>query len=220
MDSLIPLFMLAGFVVVVSTAWYIHTYNRFVKYRNRIEEAWSRIDVALKRRFNLIPNLVQAVQGYEDHESRLLARANAETDPSADVAHRMEAESRISKSLSGLMALAEAYPDLKASRNFLSLQEQLNEIERDIQRARNRLNSAVNRYNTLIDSVPSKWIATKYHFQKEDYFTLALATERDLPAVDFGATETEGAGHRNTAGGSGNIGSKRLPANESMKPDR
>ena len=99
MASLAPLFVLIGFAVVVSVFWCIHTYNRFVKYRNRIEEAWSDIDVALKRRFNLIPNLIQAVKGYEDHESRVLAKQSAGAAPSTDASHRIEEESRVTKSL-------------------------------------------------------------------------------------------------------------------------
>jgi LemA protein len=185
MASLIPLFMLSGFVVLVSIFWYINTYNRFVKYRNRIEEAWSGIDVALKRRFNLIPNLIQAVKGYEDHESRVLAKHSAEAAPTTDASRRIEEESLVTKSLSGLLALAKAYPDLKASQNFLSLQAGLNETEQDIQKARNRLNNEVRRYNTLIESFPAKWIAEKYDFRKTDYFALELATQREPPNVDF-----------------------------------
>ena len=185
MQSLIPLFVFAGFGTLVSVIWYIKTYNSFIKYRNRIEEAWSGIEVALKRRFNLIPNMIQAVKGYGDHESRILTSRSAEAIPSSNASARTAEESRVTKSLSGLLALAEAYPDLKASQNFLSLQASLNEIEFDIQKARNRLNNEVRRYNTLIESFPARWIAKKYDFRKTEYFALELATQRELPHVDF-----------------------------------
>ena len=193
MGSLIPLFMLIGFVILGCVGWYVRTYNRFVKIRNRIEETWSGIDVALKRRSNLIPNLIQAVKGYTHHEADVLqARAypaSSPPDPSGaavkDMDHRMADESRISQSLHGLLALGEAYPDLKASGNFLALQESLDDIEADIQQARNRFNQAVRRNNTLVDAFPSGWIARRHNFAKMTYFSLELATQRELPKVDF-----------------------------------
>jgi len=199
MNSLIPFFIIIGFAVLVSTLWYIQTYNRFIKVRNRIEESWSGIDVALKRRFNLIPNLVRAVEGYAAHEEEALAvrsypdaeSAAADAASISEMGHRMADESRISKSLNGLLALGEAYPDLKASGNFLALQDSLDEIEQDIQQARNRFNQAVRRNNTLVESFPSNWIARKYGFGKMSYFTLELATQRELPEVDF-ASQSKG----------------------------
>jgi LemA protein len=101
------------------------------------------------------------------------------------MSNRVEEESEISKSLRGLLALAEAYPDLKASANFLELQNSLNEIEEDIQKARNRYNSNVGRFNTLVESFPAKFIARKFGFEKQNYFALDLATQRELPEVDF-----------------------------------
>ena len=185
MSSYIPLIMLFCFILFVSVAWYIGTYNRFIKSRNRIEEAWSGIEVALKRRFNLIPNMIRAVQGYEEHEAEVLQTESRRFTGTADVPGRIEEESRLSRSLHGLLALAEDYPDLKASQNFLSLQNSLNDIERDIQQTRNRFNAAVRRYNTLVESFPSRFIASKYHFQKANYFALELATQREMPKVDF-----------------------------------
>ena len=129
MSSYIPFFMIAGFVVLVSVSWYIGTYNKFIKYRNMIEEAWSGIDVALKRRFNLIPNVIRTVEGYVKHEAEVLDKESSRFTVTSDVSVRTEEESRLSRSLNGIIALAEDYPELKASRNFLSLQETLNDIE-------------------------------------------------------------------------------------------
>ncbi len=144
--------------------------------------------MTLKRRFNLIPNLIRAVQGYEEHEAEVLEKVSRRFTGTTEVPERMEEESNLSRSLHGLLALAEDYPDLKASRNFLGLQNSLNDIEQDIQQARNRFNTAIRRYNTLVESFPSSFIARKYNFPKTKYFTLELATQREMPEVDFSAS--------------------------------
>lgn len=173
------------FVLIVSAGWLISTYNRFIKYRNKIEEAWSGIDVALKRRFNLIPNLIRVVEGYGEHEASVFQTQSDHMHNSNGISTRIEEESRISKSLRGLLALAQAYPDLKSSANFLDLQNSLDEIEEDIQNARNRYNNYVGRLNTLVESFPAVFIAKKYGFEKRSYFSLDLATQREVPEVDF-----------------------------------
>jgi LemA protein len=183
-----PIIFLSIFIVIASIAWFIGTYNRFIKYKNRIEEAWSGIDVALKRRSNLIPNMIRAIEGYSDHEAKILMSKSDHRTGSTEMSNRVEEESQISKSLRGILAVAEAYPDLKASGNFMELQNNLNEIEEDIQKARNRHNSSVNRFNTLVESFPSKYIAQKYGFEKQKYFSLDLATQRELPEVAFSAS--------------------------------
>jgi LemA protein len=180
-----PIIIFLFFVLFISVTWLIRTYNRFIKYKNRIEETWSGIDVALRRRFNLIPNLIRAIERYEEHETETFKTKKDYLIGSDGISNRAEEESRITKSLSGLLALAEAYPDLKASENFLDLQNGLSEIEEDIQKARNRYNSSVARFNTLIESFPAKFIATKYGFEKKNYFTLDLATQRELPEIKF-----------------------------------
>ena len=114
--------------------WIMVTYNKFIKYRNMIEENWSGIDVALKRRFNLIPNLVKATKGYSEHEDAVLTKVAMTRAAAANVVSREEEESRISMSLRGIIALAEAYPDLKASANFLALHHSLDEIEQESSR--------------------------------------------------------------------------------------
>ena len=185
---MVPVIFFTVFVLFVSVAWLIGTYNRFIKYKNRIEEAWSGIDVALKRRFNLIPNLIRAIEGYSEHEAKIFREKSDYLTGSTGISNRAEEESKISKSLSGLLALAEAYPDLKASSNFIDLQNSLDEIEEDIQKARNRYNSFVGRFNTVVESFPDKFIATRYGFEKKNYFTLDLATQRELPEVEFSAS--------------------------------
>ncbi len=177
---LIPIF----FVGFVATAIMVGTYNKFVKYRNRIEESWSSIDVTLKRRANLIPNLVRVIEGYSAHENKIfeekISQLRGETD-----SPRMEQESRITKSLGGLLAIAEAYPDLKASENFLDLQKSLDEIEQEIQEARTRYNSYIGRFNTLVESFPASLIARQFGFVKQEYLSLELATQREMPKVEF-----------------------------------
>jgi len=180
-----PIIILVIFILLVSIAVFINTYNRFVKYKNRIEETWSGIDVALRRRFNLIPNLIRAVERYEEYEAKIFQTKNDYLAGSTGISNRVEEESQISKSLRGLLALAEAYPDLKASGNFLDLQNSLSEIEEDIQKARNQYNSSVGRFNTLVESFPARFIARKFGFEKRNYFSLDLVTQREMPEVDF-----------------------------------
>lgn len=187
--NIILIFLVLLFLFV---AWLIITYNRFIKYRNRIEESWSGIEVALKRRFNLIPNLVRSVEGYSKHEADIFQTKSDHLADLKDVADRTQEESRISKSLRGLLALAQAYPELKASANFIELQNSLNETEEDIQQARNRYNRFVGRFNTLVESFPAVYIARNCGFIKQAYFTLDLATQRELPEVEFPAPRISG----------------------------
>ena len=141
--------------------------------------------MALKRRFNLIPNLVRVVQGYSQHEADVFRTKGDYLTGETAMSNRVAEESRISKSLRGLLALAEAYPDLKASTNFLDLQNNLDEIEEDIQKARNRYNDYVARLNILVESFPAFFIAGKFGFEKQNYFALDLATQRELPDVEL-----------------------------------
>lgn len=186
-----PILIPVIFVVFVSVGWFITTYNRFIKYKNKIEESWSGIDVALKRRFNLIPNLIRAVEAYGEHETKIFQPLNGPSSDSNAVSNRIMEESQISESLRGLLALAQAYPDLKSSTNFLDLQNNLDEIEEDIQRARNRYNNYIGRYNTLVESFPAIYIAKRFGFTKQNYFSLDLATQRELPEVDFSPPDSD-----------------------------
>ncbi len=173
------------FFCIVLYAWTTSTYNKFVKYRNRIEAAWSSIDVTLKRRFNLIPNLIEATKGYTQHESEIFENKTNYMKGDSGPSARVESESKITHSLSNLLAVAEAYPDLKASVNFLELQKNLADIEEDIQTARVRYNDIVARLNTLVESFPASILAKKFGFEKTTYFSLDLATQRELPRVNF-----------------------------------
>ena len=170
---------------VLAVFFIINIYNRFIKYRNMIEETWSGIDVALKRRFNLLPNLISAVKGYRKHEAEVLQDLTAQRHGSESLESRTAEESEISKSLTGLLAVAEEDPDLKASDNFLKLQQTLDQIEAEIQRARDKYNSAVRALNTMVEQFPSNIIAKIFNFTRAEYFSLELATQRTLPEVDF-----------------------------------
>lgn len=164
-------FVIALFVLLAAPfLWVVVTYNKFIKHRNMIEENWSGIDVALKRRFNLIPNLVKATKGYSEHEDAVLTRVAMTRATAATLASREEEESQISRSLSGIIALAEAYPDLKASANFLALHHSLDEVEEEIQQARRRYNYSVRKFNTLVESFPSNFIARKFNFARQNFF--------------------------------------------------
>jgi len=176
------------FACLVLSAWSIGTYNRFIKYINRIEEALNGIDVALKRRANLIPSLIKVIKGYAAHEDKIFSEKTQQLGMVSDPA-RLNEEQKITRDLGGLLALAEAYPDLKASANFLELQNSLNNIEKDIQQARNRYNSYISRYNTLVDSFPATIIAGWFHFDKKPYLSIELATQREMPDVSFSGKE-------------------------------
>jgi LemA protein len=180
-EIIVPFIFFAFFAAI----WLIRTYNRFIKYQNWIEEAWSSIDVALKRRFNLIQSLVSIIKGYSKHEADIFENKTNYLKREDGVTPRMESESEITRSLSHLLARAEAYPELKASVNYLELQKSLIDIEKDIQAARVRYNNIVARLNTLVESFPSSFIAARFGFTQKEYFSLDLATQRELPEIHF-----------------------------------
>lgn len=163
-------------------------FNRLVSSRQMANEAWSGIDVQLKRRSDLVPNLVETVKGYASHERGLLTevtemRNQARALAAHDVKGRERAEGALSLAVGKLIALAEAYPDLKASTNFLELQQELSRIENDIQMARRYYNGAVRNLNTLVESVPSNIVARFTGFTQRAFFELADANERAVPRV-------------------------------------
>jgi LemA protein len=162
-------------IIVIIVLWFFFTYNGLVTYRNRSEEAWADIEVQLKRRYDLIPNLVNTVKGYAAHESTTFekvteARANAIS--AQGTAGAAQAEGQLSGVLKSLFAVAEAYPELKANTNFLSLQTELSDTENKIQAARRFYNANVRDYNTKIDMSPSNIVAGMFHFQKRTYFDI------------------------------------------------
>lgn len=182
-------YILLGLVVAV-IGYVIMTYNGLVKARQMVKEAWSGIDVQLKRRANLIPNLVKTVKGYAKHEKDAFnevtkLRTAAGKVDSGDVAGRAKAEGMLGMALGRLMAVAEAYPDLKANANFLDLQNSLETIETEIQMARRYYNGATRDLNTKVESFPSNLIAGQFGFSQANYFEIENAAERAVPQVGF-----------------------------------
>ncbi|WP_229131895.1 LemA family protein [Bifidobacterium mizhiense] len=180
-------------LVVLLVIWGIGAYNGLVNLRNRVANGWAQIDVQLKQRSDLVPNLVQTVKGYASHESTVLeevtkARADvaqAQTAGGDQIQARAGAEQRLGQSLVTLMARAEAYPELKANQNFLDLQRQLKDLEDKIAYARQFYNDVVQKFNTRIETVPSNIIASLFRFRQAQYFQ-ADEGSRQAPVVDFG----------------------------------
>lgn len=177
-------------IVVIALAYAISIYNGLVKNRQLVQEGWSGIDVQLKRRTDLIPNLMEAVKGYMGHERETLqavtdARANAQSAGNASPEMRAKAEGALSSALGRLIAVAEAYPDLKASANFMDFQQALQTIEDEIQLARRYYNGAVRNLNTAVESFPSNLIANNFKFEKAEYFELENPADRAVPTVKF-----------------------------------
>lgn len=184
MSMLIILVLVIGALVV----WAVGLYNQLVKKKNHVEDGWSGIDVQLKRRYDLIPNLVKVVKQYAKHEEQTLEKVIKLRNQAqqADNPHQqIKQEQALSKALSGLMVQVEAYPDLKANTNFLDLQKQLQQIETDIQYARRYYNGAVREYNTLVQSFPSNIIAQKYNFLEAEYFEIENTEHADNPDINF-----------------------------------
>ena len=178
-------------IVVVVFMWLVSMYNTFVGMVNRVKEAWSDIDVQLKRRYDLIPNLVETVKGYATHErtafENVTAARTAAMSASAP-AQKGQAENMLSGALKSLFAVAEAYPDLKANQNFLELQRELSDTENKIQSARRFYNGNVRDMNTSIESFPGNVIAGMFNFRKTEFFELSegeAATAKEPVKVRF-----------------------------------
>ena len=174
-------------VIVVILLWVMSTYNGLVALRNRVKDQWAQIDVQLKRRFDLIPNLVETVKGYTKHESETLEAVikARNTYVSATVPEeQMKADGELTKAISKLFALTESYPDLKANTNFQALQQELTETESKIAAARQFYNDTVMVYNNKVSMVPSNIIAGLFKFNKEAFFE-ANETERENVQVKF-----------------------------------
>jgi len=180
------LIMLAVVILIIILAAGI--YNSLVKLRNTSEQAWSDVDVQLKRRHDLIPNLVETVKGYATHERQTfdeVVEARNMAMQSGTPGEKAQNENFLQSALKNLFALSEAYPELKANQNFLDLQNQLSEIEEKIQMARRYYNAVVRDLNTRIESVPSNIIANTFGFKKREYFELESAEEKTVPEVNF-----------------------------------
>ena len=174
-------------IVVALVIYVVVTYNGLIRLKNRIEAAWAQIDVQLKRRFDLIPNLVETVKGYAAHERETLdsvTKARAAAESATGPADQAAKENILTQSLRSLIAVSEAYPDLKANQNFLSLQEELSATEGRIAYARQYYNDTVQRYNTRIQSFPAVVLAGALRFQQREYFE-ADDTSRGPVNVSF-----------------------------------
>ncbi len=184
---MITLAVIALLLVIV--AFYaVGIYNRLVKLKNLVAEAWSGIDVQLKKRYHLIPNLVETVKGYAAHEKETfenVTRARAVAQQATTVEGQQVAENALKGSLVNLIAVAERYPELKANANFLDLQNKLSEVEGDIEKARRYYNGNVREQNTLIESFPSNVLANAYGFTKSAFFELEDQSQKQAPSVKF-----------------------------------
>ncbi|MBR6444629.1 MAG: LemA family protein [Firmicutes bacterium] len=175
-------------IVVILILWFIGAYNGFVKLKNRVEEAFATMDVYLKKRFDLIPNLVETVKGYAAHEATTLqnvVEARKMTQTASTVEEKLANENALTGALKTLFAVAENYPDLKANQNFLDLQNQLKGIEDDIANSRKFYNANVREYNTKTEVFPSNIIAGMFHFERKPMFEVDAEEERQNVNVQF-----------------------------------
>lgn len=180
MEYLVPL----GIVLIL--LWGVITYNLFIKRKHLVKEAWSGIDVQLKRRHSLIPNLVDSVKAHASYESETLTRLIAQRSANnASPAELGATENLVTDGLRQLFAVAEAYPELKADQSYLNLQHNLSEVEEAIQYARRYYNGTVRNLNVLIESFPSNLIARLFGFAMADYFEIELATVRNTPDLQL-----------------------------------
>jgi len=182
-----PLNILLGIIALV-VLWAVFAYNRFVTLINRAKEAWSDIDVQLKRRYDLIPNLVETVKGYATHEREAfenVTKARAQSMQAGTPGAKAQAENMLSGALKSLFAVAEAYPDLKANQNFLGLQTELSDTENKIQAARRFYNGNVRDLNTSIETFPSNLIANMFKFEPREFFELEEVAAKEPVKVSF-----------------------------------
>ena len=177
-------------IIVVLILFYVLTYNGLIRLRNQVKNAWAQIDVQLKRRYDLIPNLMETFKGYMKHERETLeavtnARNLAQKISDSGVAARSKAEAELGTALGRLLAVAESYPDLKANQNFLSLQEELASTENKISFSRQYYNDSVLNYNNKIQMFPSNIVAGIGGFKIGEFFEVTAANEREAPKVSF-----------------------------------
>ena len=171
-------------IVIILSGMIIGTYNKFIRKNNKVKEKESQIDVLLNQRFDLIPNIVECVKGYTKHESSTLEELTSLRSSYNNHGFSIEETESIDKKFNNVMMLAESYPDLKANTQFLSLQNNLNEIENKLSYARSNYNNAVTSYNNLVESVPSNIIAKIFAFEKKELFKLENNKKENIK-VDF-----------------------------------
>jgi LemA protein len=166
--------------------WVVWTYNRLIRRRNQVDEAWAGIDVQLQRRYDLVPNLIATVRGYMTHESAVLERVTKlRGNPAMEISERADEESGLSRSIGRLFAVAEDYPELKANEGFSQLHESLVEIEEHLQFARRYYNGSVRDNNNLVEGFPSMLIARLFRFRLAAFFEIELASQRKAPVVEL-----------------------------------
>ena len=181
-------FLFFVIVIAVAAIYGVSIYNSLVRLRNQVKNAWSQIDVQLKRRHNLIPNLIETVKGYMTHERDTLeniTKARSAAVDASSIGDKSKAESQLSGALGKFNLVVENYPDLKANQNFLSLQEELTSTENKISFSRQSYNDQVLFYNNKIEMFPSNLLAGMYHFMKEEFFEIDVEEEREVPKVKF-----------------------------------
>jgi LemA protein len=182
-----PFLIILALIVVVAF-WLVGIYNGMVSMRNQVKNAWSQIDVQLKRRHDLIPNLVETVKGYAGHEKTTLenvTRARTQAVAAQGVVQQAAAEQELTSALGRLMLVVEQYPDLKANQNFLALQEELASTENKIGFSRQFFNDSVMQYNTRIQSFPANFIANSFGFKEETLWAIEEKSDREAPQVRF-----------------------------------
>ena len=174
-------------IIVITILWFVLAYNSFIRLRNRIDNAWSQIDIQLKRRFDLIPNLMESVKGYMKHEKGVLKEVTAartEFLKAKGPKEMAQAEGHLAGALKSIFAVAESYPNLRASENFMQLQEELSGTESKIAYARQHYNDSVLDYNNKVQTFPSKVIAGMFSFKQREFFDVPEA-ERKNVKVEF-----------------------------------
>ncbi len=175
-------------IIALLVLYGVSIYNKLVRFRTLVEEAWSGINVQLKKRHDLIPNLMETVKGYATHERETfesVTQARTSAMQAHDVKTQEAAENQLSGALMRLMAVAESYPELKANENFMNLQHQLGTIEGDIEKSRRYYNGSVRQKNILIDSFPSNIVAGMFNFNKSVFFELENEAEKAVPQIKF-----------------------------------
>ena len=180
--------IIVAVVLVLLIAFVIGAYNALIRFRNQVDNSWSQIDVQLKRRHDLIPNLVETAKGYMKHERgtfEAITNARSQAMGAKSVSEASKAEGVLGEALSKFMLVVENYPDLKANQNFLAVQEELTSTENKISFARQSYNDQVLFFNNKIQMFPSNIIANMFNFGKRDFFELEVAAEREVPKVSF-----------------------------------
>ncbi|AFA48455.1 LemA family protein [Acetobacterium woodii] len=184
---MIAMLIIIGLIVIIGL-WLITSRNSFVSIKNQVEEAFSTMDVYLKKRYDLIPNLVETVKGYATHESETFTKVTAARTAamnSTSIDEKIANENALSGTLKSLFAVAEAYPQLQANTNFLDLQQQLKSLEDDIANSRKYYNAVVRTMNTKVESFPSNLVASMFGFKKQPFFEVGSQEERENVKVKF-----------------------------------